>query len=286
MRTLPEVWVHRRPTRVSHGLLDERRAQNSGRVYSGSWLHILLVLTRNDFRARYRAQALGILWSLLNPLLMMGILSIIFTRVFHSQIVNFPVFMLLGLVIWNWVSNSIPTATQVFVSNADIVKRTVFARELLPVSVVLSYGMNFCLDTTIVFLSVVIWPAAFKLSAALLLVPVILGLLASFLTGVALATSVLNVIYRDVAYLVQTGLMILYWLTPIVYPPEVLPEPYRTIMHFNPMGAMLIAVRDAIMKGTVPSGLTWAGMILPTAVVVAAGYAIFRHYERMVLDYV
>src|SRR5205823_148278 len=100
------------------------------------------------------------------------------------------------------------------------------------------------------------------------------------------ATSVLNVIYRDVAYLVSTSLMLLYWLTPIVYPFEIVSERYRRIMILNPFGAILIGMRDAIMHGVWPSRMVWLGMLAPTAIVVVAGWLIFRHYERVALDYV
>jgi ABC-type polysaccharide/polyol phosphate export permease len=131
-----------------------------------------------------------------------------------------------------------------------------------------------------------IWPHAFRLSPALLLVPVILLILVLLMIGLVLSTSVLNVIYRDVAYLVTTSLTLLYWLTPIIYPIRFVPEPYATIMHFNPLASILIALRGCVMEGVLPSALTWAGMLVPTAVVLLVGWAIFRHYERMVLDYV
>jgi lipopolysaccharide transport system permease protein len=97
---------------------------------------------------------------------------------------------------------------------------------------------------------------------------------------------VLNVIYRDVAYLVNTALLILYWLTPLVYPINVIPYPFRTILQCSPIAGILIAVRAAIMHGQVPSLLGWAGIVGPTALCILAGWQIYRHYEHMVLDYV
>jgi lipopolysaccharide transport system permease protein len=194
--------------------------------------------------------------------------------------------MLIGLVLWQWVATSLTNGTAVFVSNAEVIKRTVFPRQLLPMSTVLSYGINFCVESSIVFASVLVWPDAFKLSSALLVVPLALVVLALLLTGLTLATSVLNVIYRDIAYLVTTGLALLYWLTPLVYPIEIISERYRRILTFNPIGAVLIAIRGAVMDGVWPSRMVWAGMLVPTALVLLVGWAIFRHYERTALDYV
>jgi ABC-type polysaccharide/polyol phosphate export permease len=249
-------------------------------------LHVLWVLTRTDFRARYRSQALGLLWSVLNPLVMMGVISLVFTHVFRSAERYFPISLLIGLLIWQWVTGSLTAATNVFVSNADIIKRTIFLRQLLPISMVLSYAINFCIESVALLIFIPIFPGAFKISPALLLVPVLLALLGVFLSGIALAISVLNVIYRDVAYLVNTALLILQWLTPIVYPIEVIPYPFRTLLQANPIAGILIAVRRAIMLGQAPSLLAWAAVLLPTAFVVLIGWRIYRHYEHMVLDYV
>lgn len=297
MRALPDVWVHRRPRGPSYGPLDGEggvRGAAARRLAAGApWMHVLGVLTRNEFRARYRSQALGILWSLLNPLIQMTILTVIFSHVpaFRSAIRSYPVFLLIGVIVWQWFSTSINAATQSFITHADIVKRTVFSRQLLPVATALSYGINFAMEAALVLLLVPIWPHAFKLSPALALVPLILAVQVALIVGFVLMTSVLHVIYRDVAYLVTTALSLLYWLTPIIYPVSfvdgaAVPRAYVTLYHLNPVASILIALRGCVMDGVAPSALTWAGMLAPTAVVVALGWVVFRHYERMVLDYV
>ncbi len=294
MRALPDVWVHRRPNGLSWGPLDDGAARGTGAAARRTtFAHVLGVLTRNEFRARYRSQALGILWSLLNPLVQTAILTVIFSHVaaFKSAIPNYPVYLLMGVVVWQWFSTAINMATQSFIAQADIVKRTVFARQIVPLATALSYGVNFAMEAMLVVALAFIWPGAFKLTPALLLVPVILAILAALIIGIVLATSVLNVIYRDVAFLVSTALTLLYWLTPIIYPVSfvddaVIPQLYRTLYHLNPIASILVALRGCIMDGALPSALTWAGMLGPTALMLAIGWAVFRHYERMVLDYV
>jgi ABC-type polysaccharide/polyol phosphate export permease len=145
-------------------------------------------------------------WSLLYPVVTMGILSLIFTRVFKSEVKEFPIFVLIGLLVWQVISAATLGATMTFVAHSEIIKRTVFPRILLPIAVMLSHGVNFLMASVALVVFIPIFPTAFKLSPTLLLVPVILFLLAILLAGVALAVSVLNVIYRDVAYLVETGL--------------------------------------------------------------------------------
>src|SRR5947209_2568858 len=126
MHALPDLWVHRRANGVGYGPLDESTLRS--RPPGSGWSHVLGVLTRNEFRARYRSQALGILWSLLNPLVQMTILTVIFSHVdaFKSAIPSYPVYLLIGVVLWQWVFTGVNTATQSFITHADIVKRTVF----------------------------------------------------------------------------------------------------------------------------------------------------------------
>jgi ABC-type polysaccharide/polyol phosphate export permease len=286
MRALPDLWVHRRANGVGYGPLDESTLRS--RLPGSGWTHVLGVLTRNEFRARYRSQALGILWSLLNPLVQMTLLSVIFSHVgaFKQEIPNYPVYLLIGVVLWQWFATATDKATQSFITHTDIVKRTVFPRQLLPLATALSYGINFTLESSLVLLLALVWPSAFHLSPALLLVPLIVALFVALICGIVLMTSVLHVIYRDVAFIVSTGLTLLYWLTPIIYPKGFVPEPYQTLQRFNPVAAILIALRGCILEGVYPSALTWAGMVLPTALIVLVGYFVFRHYERLVLDYV
>jgi ABC-type polysaccharide/polyol phosphate export permease len=228
------------------------------------------------------------LWSLFNPLVQMTILSVIFSHVdaFKSTIPNYPVYLLIGVVLWQWFSTAINTATQSFITHTDIVKRTVFPRQLLPLATALSYGLNFAMEALLVLLLALVWPHAFRLTPALLLVPVIVALLVVLICGIVLATSVMHVIYRDVAFVVTTGLALLYWLTPIIYPMSFVPEPYQTLLHFNPVASILVALRGCIMEGVFPSALTWAGMVVPALAMLGLGWALFKHYERMVLDYV
>jgi ABC-type polysaccharide/polyol phosphate export permease len=283
-------WVHRTPTRTWYGPLTDVHAPPLSTSVNLPWLlrslHVLTVLTRYDFRGRYRAQALGVVWSLANPLVMMAIISLVFTRVFHSHIDNFPVFVLIGLLAWQWISSAVAAGTQSIVGNAELIKRTVFAREALPTAAVLSYGINYCLESLVLVAFAMLFPGSLRLSSALVIVPVLLALLALLLVGVTLATSVLNVVYRDVAYIVSTGTSILYWLTPVFYPTDVIPQPYRTVLEWNPAGAILVGLRGVLMRGEWPAARAWAMMTLPTLAVLAVGWLVFEAYERMALDHV
>ena len=285
-RALPTLWTVRTPT----GARSCRREGDTFVSASTPWLRervsLLRLFVGNDFRARYRAQALGVLWSLLQPLVMMAILSLVFTRAFRSTEPNFPIFLLLGLLVWQWVSSSLNAATLAFVANAELVKRTVFPRVLLPMSSVLSYGINAGIESMALVALIPFFPGAFHPGLSLVLVPVVLLLLVTLLSGAALAIAALNVIYRDVAYLVSTGLSILYWLTPIVYPPTLLPDAWRELFSWNPLYGIVTMLRGIVMHAEWPTLSAWIHLLVPTLVVLLAGTALFRRHEREMLDHV
>jgi ABC-type polysaccharide/polyol phosphate export permease len=276
-KPLPDGWVHREAGRMWK--------EGAERMGATDWLHALWVLTRHEFRVRYRAQALGVIWSLLNPIVMMGILSFIFSNVFPGDSKDYPIYVLIGLVVWQLVSNAANASANGFIGHAELLKRTVVPRVLLPTSVMLSYGINFLIESVVVIIFIPIFPHSFTLSWTLVLIPVVLFFLLLLLVGVALAVASLNVIYRDVQYLVSTGLMILYWLTPLIYfIDKIESQTVRTALKCNPLTGIVNALRGIIMDGHAPSLLMWASVVVPSLVALGIGWLIFRHYEQMVLD--
>jgi len=280
-----DLWTVRTPTGAQ---ICRREGDHYVRVRT-PWLReqaaLLMLFVGNDFRARYRAQAMGVIWSLLQPLVMMSILSLIFSRLRANE-PNYPVLLLIGLLVWQWVSQALNSSTLSFVLNADMVKRTVFPRALLPLASVLSYGMNALVESIVVLAMIPFFPRAFQLSTSLLAIPGLLLCLVLLLAGVALAASVLNVIYRDVAYLVSTSLLLVYWLTPVIYLPTDPPERWRPILALNPLSGIITGLRDAIVHGASPSLVDWLRIVGPTLVVLLVGINLFRHFEREMLDHV
>jgi ABC-type polysaccharide/polyol phosphate export permease len=280
-----ELWTVRTP----QGARVCRRAGEGWAPARTPWLRAHAALLRlfvgNDFRARYRAQAMGVVWSLLQPLVMMSILSLVFSRLRASE-PRYPVLLLIGLLTWQWASQALNAATISFVLNADMVKRTVFPRALLPLASVLSYGMNAMVESLVLLALIPFFPFAFKLTPALLVILPLLGCLVLMLAGAAVAAAVLNVVYRDVAYLVSTGLLILYWLTPIIYLPTDLPPRFARWLAWNPLAGIITGLRGAISDGTVPDALDWLRILGPTFVIVLTGVIVFRHFEREMLDHV
>lgn len=258
------------------------RAENLYRYRFALWNLIL-----KDFRVRYRNMSLGFLWSLLNPLVMLGVMVIVFSYIHPSRhAVHFPIFLLLGMVTYNCFALCLPPATQSILDNAALVKKVTFPRELMPVSVVLSQGIHVGIQLALVgvFLAVFQIPPR----AAWFLVPGYFLVEFLFVAGAALACSALNVFYRDILYIVQSLLAVAFWLTPVFYDlPQVrlnLPAPLYTVYLLNPLAGLIDAIRRAILHGQGPDPVSF-GMALGVSVLVFfLGLKIFHSRQAYFAD--
>jgi len=158
-----------------------------------------------DLKVRYKNSVLGILWSLLNPLLMMTVFTVVFTVMMPSNIPDFPVFVLCGLLPWNFFSASMTAATGSIVENAPLVKKVYFPREVLPLSVVLSNLVNFLIALIVLFAMIMVFRV--RLTAWVLLLPLIILIQVMFTAGMAFFLSTLNVFYRDTKIIVEVLMM-------------------------------------------------------------------------------
>lgn len=230
--------------------------------------YALRSLILKDFRVRYRNMSLGIFWSILNPLIMLGVLVIVFSYIHPQRQANyFPVFLLLGLVPFNFLSLVVPPSTACILDHAHLIKKVAFPRVIIPLAVVLSQIIHLVMQLCILFLFVFIFQV--PLHGTLVWLPLIFLVELVFLLGIAYGLSAMNVFFRDVQYLVQSGLTVLFWFTPIFYAlPMVrtnLPAPLYYLYLLNPLAGCIDAARRAVLEGRGPD---------PVAFGIAAGVAV------------
>jgi ABC-type polysaccharide/polyol phosphate export permease len=259
-----------------------KRAMGVYRYRFALWNLIL-----KDFRVRYRNMSLGFLWSLLNPLVMLGVLVVVFSYIHPSRhAVNFPVFLLLGMVTYNYFSLCLPAATQSILDNAALVKKVTFPRELMPLSVVLSQGIHVLIQLALigVFLAVFRIPPR----ATWFLVPCYFFVEFLFITGAALVCSALNVFYRDILYIVQSLLAVFFWLTPVFYDlPQVklnLPYPLYKVYLMNPLAGLIDAVRRAVLYGRGPDPESFGTAVAVALLTCLLGLKIFHARQAYFSD--
>ena len=253
------------------------------------WLEQHRFLLRNlilkDFRIRYRNMSLGVFWSLVNPLVMMGVLSFVFTKIFpNSGVPNFGVFVLCALVPFNFYSLAWAGSTTSVLDNASLIKKTKFARELIPIATVLSNSVHFLIQTGLLIFFV--WLFDYGVNRYWLLLPVVWILEVMFVCGLALITSALDVYFRDVRYVVESSNLVMFWLVPIFYPFHIIPQKYHLLFQFNPIAAVVLASRSIFLEAKAPPESLLVKLALVSVSVLATGFLVFRRLKPKFADYV
>jgi lipopolysaccharide transport system permease protein len=250
---------------------------------------LVLNLVLRDLKTRYKRSVLGFLWSLLNPLAMMLVFTIVFTIVMPSKIENYPIFLLCGLLPWNFFTGALMLSINSVAGNANLVKKVYFPREVLPISATLAALVNFLLGLAVLMVVLIITRSNF--SSWLWLLPFVVLTQTCFILGVAFFLSAVNVYYRDTLMIMDVVLLAWFFLTPVVYSIAMLPSSYeilgvtinvqRLMYIVNPMASLIAAYRDLLYWGY----RTDLDFLLRTAVtsvtILVAGYWFFvrRSYD-------
>lgn len=213
---------------------------------------LLYYLTARDFKVKYRRSVLGILWSVLNPLLMMFVVSAVFSYVFRQDIKSFPVYLILGQVVFNFLSESTNLAMNSVLGAAPLIKKVYIPKYIFPFEKVLFSFVNFLISFIAVAIVLIIYQVPLSFTAFLL--PLLMLYLFLFCLGIGLLLSSVAVLFRDIVHLY--GVIITAWtyLTPIFYPVTALEGTFmRQVMEFNPMFHYVDYMRQIILYHSVPS---------------------------------
>ena len=245
-------------------------------------------LVVSELKARYKNSVLGFVWSLLNPLGMMVVFTVVFGVLWpNNQIEKYPLFLLTGLLPWNFFSASVVSSINSIVNNGSLIKKVYFPREALPIATVLAQLANFLLAFIVLFAVLLVFRS--NLSPWLWLLPVIILIQTGFTLGIALVLSTLNVFYRDTAIVMEVIMLAWFFLTPIFYSVRQLPAHYefmgftldvhRILYILNPMASLVNMYRDMLYYGYRTGPDFFIRTALTALAVLAFGYWFFTRYS-------
>lgn len=231
-------------------------------------------LVARDLKVRYRRSAIGFLWTMLQPLAMMLVLKVVFETAFRFPVENYTVYVLAGLLFWNFFSQSIVTSMNSLRNNAGLLSKVPVPIEVFPLATVISGVINLIL--ALIPLLILMLATGHPLKPALLFLPVAILLAAVFTLGAGLLLSPLAVFFGDVVELVGVVMTLLLYLTPVIYPMSIVPQRFLWIVRFNPARSILEVFRDPIYYGKVPPLAHLAVALGVAALALLIGFVTFR----------
>ena len=247
-------------------------------MWHGDYLFLIRNLIEKDFKVRYRNMSLGVLWSLLNPLIMMGLLTFIFTKIFaQPNDRSFPLYVLCGLVPLNFFTLAWVTGTTSVLDNAGLIKKVPVPRYVFPIASVLSNCLHLLIQIALLLGLILLFGRA--ASVHWFWLPLIWGLEILFVMGLALAFSALNVYVRDTRYVVESANTVLFWLVPIFYSFSLIPARFRGIYQINPVAALVLMMRNILLEGHAPLGSTLVRLAVVSVVMFCAGLFVFTRLK-------
>jgi lipopolysaccharide transport system permease protein len=256
-------------------------------------IYIQRSLIRNfvvrDLKARYVGSFIGIFWSVIHPIVLLLVYTFVFSLIFRSRINpetegtdSFALFLFCGILPWLFFQDTVQRSSTVIIENTNLVTKTLFPGEILPLVILLSGFVNHLIGFAIFF--PILLFSSVKISIFILMIPVYIFFLMAFTLGISWFVASLNVFIRDVSQIVTVILMFWFWGTPIFYPMEIFPKSLVFLVHCNPLAYVVIGYRDCLLRNQMPDLEKLAIFAVISLVVFSVGGIFFRKTKREFAD--
>jgi lipopolysaccharide transport system permease protein len=240
---------------------------------------LVLGLVARDMKLRYKRSVLGILWSLLNPLLQLVVFYFVFALLLPLNIPHYASFLFTGVLTWSWFQASVLYSTGAIVDSRELVKRPGFPAAILPMVTVTSHLVHFLLAIPVLLLCVLLDVG--RITSAIAALPLVIVLQFGLTLSLAYLVATFHVSFRDTQYLLGVVLQLLFFLTPVFYNIAAIPERFRSLLMVNPMVPLVEAYRAILIHGQWPNPVSLLWLAVCSAGLLGIGYAVFRrasHY--------
>jgi len=253
-----------------------------------SYRGFIIGSVKREFQSKYRNSLLGAAWTVINPLAMIFVYTVIFSQIMRAKLPGidgtfaYSIYLCAGVLTWGLFAEIVSRAQTTFLEHANLLKKLSFPRLCLPVIVVANALLNFAIVFGLFSIFLLI-SGSFPGLVYFALFPV-LAILVAFAVGLGISLGVLNVFFRDVGQLFGIVIQFWFWLTPIVYPITILPESVHSLMGYNPMAGIVGAFQDILVVGHWPA---WQSLLPATILAVALciiGMALFRKHAGEMVD--
>lgn len=247
-----------------------------------NYRELLKTNVKKEIRGKYKGSWLGIIWTFLNPLLMLAVYAFVFPYILRVDVENYTIFMIVALIPWNFFTTAVISGTSCINVNGMILKKVYFPREIIPLSVTISQTVNFLITCLIMFIFILCSGVGFSIH--LLLFPVLVLIQFILTLGINFILSSVTVFIHDIAHFVQIAMTLGFYATPVVYLSSMLPAKFQWAMHVNPMAVLVEAYRAVLYSHTMPD-MTWVGIWAGLSVIILVfGYLLFKKLEKSFVE--
>jgi len=245
---------------------------------------LLVELVKREVKSRYKQSVLGYAWVLLVPLINLVVLSLVFSYFVRIPTgdIPYPIFLFTALIPWMFTSNSIIFATSSLVSNSNLITKIYLPREIFPVASVVSKIIDFLLSILILFIFMFVYKI--PLGVSLLYLPIVLVIHLLFVLGISFIFSAINVFYRDIENTMGVVTTLWMYLTPILYPQDIVPDKYLIFLKINPMTSIIESYRDVFLYNRFPRIDYFIYSLVFSVSVFVLGFVFFRSRSKYFAD--
>lgn len=247
-----------------------------------NYRELLKTNIKKEVRGKYKGSWLGVLWTFLNPLLMLAVYAFVFPYILRVNVENYTIFMIVALIPWNFFTTAVQSGSGCVVANGAILKKVYFPREIIPISITISQLVNFLITCLIMFAFIVFSGVGFSIH--ILLLPILILIEFILILGINFILSAITVFVHDVDHFVSVALTLGFYATPIVYLSTMLPVKFQWAMTVNPMAVLVEAYRAVLYNHQYPSFIALIIWGVLSLLILILGYLIFKKLEKSFVE--